>query len=409
MVGIDGGNGAAGESGIEHPEGGGRPIIGPGGDGADGGNGGDGGAGGNITIRFDAAVQVPTGNAPGGAGGTGGKGGPGGAGRPAGKKGKDGSRGRSGRAGTIDIARVGADEVWRLLDGASARQWAAYRAEVAGFLFRKFDPGSQLLAFEEARTALVINPADPDAITIRDRIANRQIPSGLARDLDIAPDFRGLSANLTAEIAVVQNSFHAYVSVVSLETIAESIRDSLRLMATQLANRRLEAQADVAIAQQDVRIAQAEISNIQIQIKDIDKQIETIRENRFSIGGILSDVGSIAGVVAGMATGVGAIISVAGGLATLQRVTDGIDLVTVPEVLEGETRSEQPDVRRHRGGQETGRRDEGPDRGHQFVHQLRQSHGRPGRRHVAARPGCHRQAAQAADPAGSAEDGGGIA
>jgi hypothetical protein len=222
---------------------------------------------------------------------------------------------------------VAADQVWTVLDADSARQWAAYRAEVAGFFFRKYDPESQLFAFEEAQTGLIINPADADAITIRDRIASRQTPSGLARDLDIAPDFRGLSANLAAEIAIVQNSFQAYVSVVTLETIADSIRDSLSLMATQLANRRLEAQADVAIAQQDVRIAQAEISNIQLQIDDIDKQIETIRENRFSIGGILSDVASIAGVVAGMSTGVGAIISVAGGLATLQRVTDGIDLV----------------------------------------------------------------------------------
>jgi len=228
--------------------------------------------------------------------------------------------------------------VWKLLDAASARQWAAYRAEVAGFFFRKFDLESQLFAFEETRTALILNPADPDAITIRGRIANRQIPSGLARDLDIAPDFRGLSANLAAEIAVVQNSFQAYVSVVSLETIADSIRDSLSLMATQLADRRLEAQADVTIAQQDVQIVQAEMSNIQFQIDDIDKQIETIRENRFSIVGILSDVGSIAGVVVGMATGVGAIISVAGGLATLRSVTDGIDLVQFLKFLK-----EKPD------------------------------------------------------------------
>ncbi|HTF45438.1 MAG TPA: hypothetical protein VK641_16150, partial [Terriglobales bacterium] len=278
------------------------------------------------------------GSAHGGAGGSAGKGGAGGAGRPPGKKGKDGTRGRSGGSGAVAITQVGADEVWKLLDAASARQWAAYRAEVAGFFFRKFDPESQLFAFEETRTALILNPADHDAITIRGGIANRQIPSGLARDLDIAPDFRGLSANLAAEIAVVQNSFQVYVSVVSLETIADSIRDSLSLMATQLADRRLEAQADVTIAQQDVQIVQAEMSNIQFQIDDIDKQIETIRENRFSIGGILSDVGSIAGVVVGMATGVGAIISVAGALATLKNVTDGIDLVQFLKFLK-----EKPD------------------------------------------------------------------
>ncbi|MGJ5815318.1 hypothetical protein [Paludibaculum fermentans] len=327
LVGVDGANGEPGEGGIIHPEGGGKPVLLPGGAGGDGENGGNGGRGGSILIRFASATPSPTGTAPGGKGGRGGVGGAGGTGRPRGKRGKSGKPGRSGGVGTINIAQITAEQAWTLLDSASAQAWAAYRAEVAGFFFRKFDPGSQLFAFEEARSALTINPSDPDALTVRDRIANRQTPSGQARDLDIAPDFQALSQNLAAEIAVVQNSFQAYVSVVSLETIAESIRDSLTLMATQLANRRLEAQADAAIAQQDVRIAQAEGANLQLQIKDIDKQIETIRENRFSITGILSDVGSIAAVVAGMATGVGAIVSVAGGLATLQRVTDGIDLV----------------------------------------------------------------------------------
>ena len=251
----------------------------------------------------------------------------------------DGAGGREsdGKAGVVDILAVEEREVWAQLD-AGAREWAAYRAEVAGYFFRKFDPESQLRAFEEASNALLLNPADPHALAVRDRIANRQTPSGLSRDLDIAPDFRALSANLIAEIAVVQNAFQAYVSVVNLETIAESIRDNLTLMEGQLQNRVVEAQADVSLAQQDVRIAKAEISNIDLQIKDIDDQIEKIREDRFSIGGILKDVGSIAAVVAGMATGVGAIVSVAGGLATLQRVTDGVDLVQLLKWLK-----EKPD------------------------------------------------------------------
>jgi hypothetical protein len=336
MTGANGADGEDGASGIERPEGGGRPIKLPGGDGQDGGDGGAGGAGGNITIRHASAAHVPTGNAPGGPGGKGGKGGRGGLGAPFGQKGEDGKRGRAGASGAVDIAQVAEEEVWALLEAASAQEWAAFRAEVAGFFFRMFDPGSQLFAFDEARTALILNPADPDAVTVRDRIANRQIPSGLARDLDIAPDFRALSANLAAEIAVVQNSFQAYVSVVSLELIAESIRDSLTLMATQLANRKLEAQADVAIAEQDIRIAQAEIANVQAQIDDLDKQIETIRQNRFSIAGIVSDVASIVTVAYGMATGVGAIVSVAGGLASLQRVTDGIDLRKFLDLLNDE-------------------------------------------------------------------------
>ena len=336
--GANGANGEPGESGIIRPDGhGGRPEVGPGGDGGDGGDGEAGGSGGKITIRYHAAPLPPTGNAPGGAGGRGGASGPGGLGKPRGKRGRSGRAGNNGRPGVVDILEVEENEVWTQLD-AGAREWAAYRAEVAGYFLRKFDPESQLRAFEEASNALLLNPADPQALAVRDRIANRQTPSGLSRDLDIAPDFRALSANLVAEIAVVQNAFQAYVSVVNLETIAESIRDHLTLMEGQLQNRVVEAQADVSLAQQDVRIAQAEISNIDLQIKDIDDQIDAIREERFSIGGILKDVGSIAGVVAGMATGVGAIVSVAGGLATLQRVTDGVDLVQLLKWLK-----EKPD------------------------------------------------------------------
>ncbi len=295
----------------------------PGGDGGNGEAGSDGAPGGSIILQFGSASETPTGTAPGGSAGRGGKGGAAGPGKPRGKRGKDGRPGKRGRSGQVQIRQVEPLEVWNVLDADSAAGWAAYRAEVAGFFFRKFDPGSQLTALDETRAALLLNPADADAAAIQSRIVNRQTPSGLSRDLDIAPDFPDLAANLTAEIAVVQGAFASYVSVVSLETIAESIRENLSVMRTQLADRKLEAQGNVLLAQQDVEIAKAEKANIQAQIDDVQKQIDAVRERRFGFGGIISDVGSIAGVVAGLATGVGAIISIPAGLAALQRVADG--------------------------------------------------------------------------------------
>lgn len=351
--------GEPGESGIEHPDdaeeplpvddgtgrprprgggGGGRPVRLPGGDGGPGGDGDNGGAGGDITIRYHEADHTPTGSSEGGKGGAAGAPGRGGPGNPPGKRGGRGRPGTDGRPGTVDIAEVPEDEIWTALGAEPLREWAAYRAEVAGYLFRRFDAASQLAALDEVEAALMLNPADADALTIRDRITNRQTPSGLSRDLDIAPDYRSLSANLTAEIAVVQNAFQAYASAVTLESVAESMKTSLGLMEGQLEHRRTEAQADVSLAQQDVRIAEAEVANIDLRIKDLDDQIETIRNERFSIAGVLSDVGSIVGVVAGMATGIGAIVSVAGGLATLQRVADGVDLVQLLKWLK-----EKPD------------------------------------------------------------------
>lgn len=329
MNGEDGAAGEDGESGVtDNPEGG-RPIILPGGAGGNGENGTDGGAGGKITVFYGSATQAPTGTAPGGIGGRGGQGGRGGAGKPPGKAGRPGKAGNNGGPGLITIAQVAEVDLFKSLDAASAQGWAAYRAEVAGFYFRKFDFGSQLTALDETRAALLLNPADAEALTIQSRIMNRQIPSGLPRDLDIAPDFPELAANLTAEIAVVQNAFQSFVSVVSLETIAESIRESLDVMRVQLGNRKQEAQADVVIAKQDVEIAKAEKTNIQKQIDDVQKAIDEVRNRGFSFGDLISDVGSIAAVVAGMATGVGAIISIPAGLAALQRVAEGRDLVTL--------------------------------------------------------------------------------
>ena len=133
---------------------------------------------------------------------------------------------------------------------------------------------------------------------------------------DIAPDYPALSANLPAEIAIVQNSFQAFVSVVSLETIADTIREQLRVLRMQLENRTEEAQADVVIANGDVAIAQAEKVNIQKQIDLIQQDIVAAQSQSFSLGGFLTTVGTIAVGLAGMASGPGAIISIAAGIAS---------------------------------------------------------------------------------------------
>jgi hypothetical protein len=191
---------------------------------------------------------------------------------------------------------------------------------VAGFLLRKFDFDSQLAALNEAGEALLLNPADEEAATVQSRIILRQIPSGLPRDLDIAPDYPALSANLPAEIAIVQNAFQAFVSVVSLETIADTIREQLRVLRMQLENRTEEAQADVVIANGDVAIAQAEKVNVQKQIDLIQKDIIAAQNQSFSLGGLLTTVGTIAAGLAGMASGPGAIISIAAGIASLNNL-----------------------------------------------------------------------------------------
>ena len=236
---------------------------------------------------------------------------------------------REGAPGVISIQEIPAEQVFQSLDPASATGWAAYRAEVAGFLLRKFDFDSQLAALNEAGEALLLNPADAEAATVQSRIIQRQIPSGLPRDLDIAPDYPALSANLPAEIAIVQNAFQAFVSVVSLETIADTIREQLKVLRMQLENRTEEAQADVVIASGDVAIAQAEKVNIQKQIDLIQQDIVAAQSQSFSLGGFLTTVGTIAVGLAGMASGPGAIISIAAGIASLNNLAGTRDNVGI--------------------------------------------------------------------------------
>jgi hypothetical protein len=326
--GEDGADGLDGDSGIiDDPDSspGKPPPAVPGGDGGNGGNGGNGAPGGTITVHFTSAAQAPTGSAPGGVGGKGGRGGAAGAGRPPGKPGRAGRDGADAGPGVVKIRQVPVEDVWKALDPASAEGWAAYRDEVAGFFFRKFDAESQLTALSETEAALRLNPQDAEAATIRSRIVNRQIPSGLARDLDIAPDFPELAANLVAEIGVVHDAFQSYEGVTQLALIERSIRENLTAIRLQLVDRRTEAQADVAIAEQDVEIAKAEKANLQAQVDQVRKDIDAAANKSFSFGDMISDVATIAGAVAGIATGVGAIISIPAGLAALKNVIDGPD------------------------------------------------------------------------------------
>jgi hypothetical protein len=312
-------DGEPGESGVIEIEGR-RPVIGPGGAGGPGGNGGNGTPGGTVRILYESAAQTPIGSAPGGAGGPGGQGGPGGAGRPPGRPGRPGRPGAQGASGTVEVRQVVADDLRAALDQLSRIGWAAYRAEVAGYFFRKFDPESQMTALRETASALLLNPADPEAATIHSRILNRQIPTGLPRDLDIAADFPELSANLPAEVAVVQGVFGLFADMVTWQGIAASLWTQLSAMQFQLRHRQEEAQADVTIAQQDVLIAKAEQTNLQTQIDQLQQDIDAIRNQSLSFGDLVATVGSIAGMVAGIATGAGAIISVPAGLAALERI-----------------------------------------------------------------------------------------
>jgi len=212
VAGNDGEPGARGGDGDVITDPVGKPVVLPGSDGEPGGDGGDGGAGGTVTIRFASAAIQPTASAPGGAAGKGGPGGAGGGGKPPGKAGRAGKPGTQGPAGTVSVAEAPPGQVFQAVDPDALADWSEFRTEVGEFLFRRFDPSSQLQALAELDAALQLDPANARAATLRQRLIQQQTPGGAPRDLDMAPDVKDVSAGLLGETQLVLSEFLAVQS-----------------------------------------------------------------------------------------------------------------------------------------------------------------------------------------------------
>jgi hypothetical protein len=322
--GADGQPGANGDDGeiITGPTG--KPVLLPGADGEPGEDGGDGGGGGAITIRFASAATAPTASAPGGPGGAGGAGGAGGSGKPPGTRGRDGKPGRQGPAGPVSVAEATAGHVFDDVDLDTRTGWSAYRTEVGEFLFRRFDPASQLHALAELDAALELDPTNTRAATLRQRLIQQQTPGGAPRDLDMAPDVKDVSAGLLGETQLVLSEFLAVQATATQDEIAAAARDQLSLVVRQLADRMAEAELDVVSAGDGVRVADAERNMFSTQVTNLQNQIFDLRHKTLSLGEMVTTLGAVAEGVIGVATGVGAIVAIPGALAAVDNPESGI-------------------------------------------------------------------------------------
>ncbi len=90
----------------------------------------------------------------------------------------------------------------------AASSWAQYRTEVGAYLFRLFDAADQLHALAEFDAALALDPTNTLAATLRQRVVAQETPGGFSRDLDMAPDYKDISAGLLGEtqLYVLSNS-----------------------------------------------------------------------------------------------------------------------------------------------------------------------------------------------------------
>jgi hypothetical protein len=106
----------------------------------------------------------------------------------------------------VSVAGVPAGQVFQGVDPDTLAGWSGYRTEVGEFLFRRFDPSSQLQALAEFDAALQLDPGNARAATLRQRLIQQQTPGGVSRDLDMAPDVKDVSAGLLGETQLVLSS-----------------------------------------------------------------------------------------------------------------------------------------------------------------------------------------------------------
>jgi len=285
------------------------------------GAGGPGGAGGTVVVSYVQATQPPIVSAPGGNGGP----------RGSADRGAEGSDlltmpiavGRPSACGPNGSATAqvvsGIDQVWDAIPtNQIARNWAAFRSEVALYNFRCFDPPSLITAIQELQAAMQLDPANTATPLLLKRLVNGQTPSGQCRDVDIAPDYKDLASGLPAEINNVQTAFNeAQVSTITADICANT--------KVQLELEIERAKADQTYAQSDMQISEAGADFYASRVAEIQNQLSALADQQFSIIQIVETVGAVAAAIGSIASGVAAIISIPASLVAIGDVAETSD------------------------------------------------------------------------------------
>ena len=236
--------------------------------------------------------------------------------------------GEDGDDGVVNITNCeGIEAIWGAIPSIASdnlkKQWAKYRCEVGEYRFKCFDPTSLILAIEEFQAALKLDPGNERAQIQLSRILDGQTPSGLSRDLDIAPDYQSLG-DLAAPIGNVIDAFLA----AQVDNITADICAVARV---QLEAARDRAVVDLQHAQHEVSITEEIVANTTKKITDINQKLEDLKNQPFDIFDVIRTVGAVASSIASIVSGVGAIISIPSSLVAVDKTLS--DAVSLKEVL----------------------------------------------------------------------------
>ena len=145
-----------------------------------------------------------------------------------------------------------------------ADQWAAYRLRVAEYYYRAFNPSGPPtstyldLAFSELRAVLQLDPQNVQAAAYVNQILNNQNVLGLARELDIIPDFPYYEQVLTDYGPLVLSLFQSANSFLLGNLTLDQLRQTLTRAIAHLEGLKLALEAEQAAAIRGKQVAETE-------------------------------------------------------------------------------------------------------------------------------------------------------
>lgn len=286
----------------------GYSAPGPGGPGGAGGSGGGGGA---VAVLCAGApvtavpAQIENTGGSGGPGGDGGTGAMDWLGKRRASPGAVGLQGPGGQPGPATVSQVAEADYWKAVSaaiGTDAAAWAQYRLIVGEYRFRAFRTVSPYdtwrgLALDEFAAALTLNPGLTQAQTDLNHILYNRNMLGIARDVDIFPDFDRYDAFVTTSAQLVQTLVSFANSDLSLSSWAETTQQSLQAEIDHLQSSTDILQKEEQAAALDNQIAGQEKTDADQQVQDLAQQVQAAKDALDSspitfqeVAGVIGDV-----------------------------------------------------------------------------------------------------------------------
>ena len=325
---------------VDKEQKGGFGFTGPGA-GGDGGTGGAGGNGGAVVVvsvgnsTSPAPVQITSSGGLGGAGGIGGVGAIGNQGKTRGKTGASGARGAVGQPGQTSVTQVlEAQYVAGVLAtlGTDATDWAQYRLLVGEYFFRGYHAVTPCdtwrgTALGELTAALELNPGLTQAQTDMNHLLYNRNLLGIARDVDVFPDFDRYESFVSAG-ALLMTSLGAFISndltagVLSAEA-GTTLQAQIETMQSSIGILQQEEQA----AALDNQIAGQEKTDADKAVDDLNQQViaakEALDNASISFSDVVGVIGTVVKVVMAIPTGGASLLSFAPDIAALSNALSG--------------------------------------------------------------------------------------